>query len=565
MTPRLPLRRAARIAILLAASSVAPLVGVARAGDPPKPSGLPAAFESITPTELDLDLRYLASPELEGRDTPSVGLALAAERIVQRFASAGLLPALDSADVWQSITGKPLEGASTSTGGASGDATKPTGTFLRPWTRNLPTPDAASKLVLLGASPRDFRLGVDFAPVAGLAGDAEGELAFAGFGIDSRSERYSDLDGLKLKGAIALIVAGEPDHPKAFDGPEISDAAALWSKVDAVAKSGAAAILVARRPPAVAKAKDKKKEGEPAAEPARFSFRSTWADWVGARHDPEPKEKLPVLEVSLDCATALLGEDVQALAARIERAMKPVRVKTTGKRVKVASRTKEESVPIDNVVGFVRGTDLADEHVVVGAHYDHVGVDDRGRIGFGADDNASGTAALMELAQAISIAAPRRTVWFCAFSGEEDGLLGSKALAKRLPVDKAKIVAMVNLDMIGRGDASEVAVLGVNQTPWFEKLLSRAKALKPSGVTKLVLRQGEELFQRSDHYSFHEIGVPSLFFFEGLPIDKNKDYHTWRDTADKIDGDKVLHTTRLVFNTVWLLSTEDERPPRPRE
>ena len=107
-------------------------------------------------------------------------------------------------------------------------------------------------------------------------------------------------------------------------------------------------------------------------------------------------------------------------------------------------------------------------------------------------------------------------------------------------------------------------VLGIVQNPALEKVLDRAKLLHPTGVQQIVMRQGEDLFQRSDHYSFHQLGIPVLFFFEGLPIEKNPDYHTWRDTPDLIDYEKVLHTTRLTLNTVWLLSNDEARPPKPQ-
>lgn len=524
--------------------------------------GFASGFDSIRAAELDDDLEYLASPALEGRDTPSVGLELAARRIVKRFEAAGLTPCADSATHWKELTGREL-GDDTSGGS---DATAVRGTFLRPFKRTLPVPDAeASKLVLVRDGKEEiFRFGIDFVPIAGLEGSAEGELVFAGFGIDSAQERYSDLDGLELRAKIALIVEGEPEHARAFDGPDVTRSAALWRKIDDVAKSGAKAVLVVRRPPRADKA-DKKKVAAASDEAPRLSFRSTWADWVGAPRDEQPRTRIPALEISAACASAISGEDVLELARKIERSLRPQRVKLGGLRVQLAGKTNEKDVPIDNVVGVVRGGDLADEFVVIGAHYDHLGVDDRGRIGFGADDNASGSSALLEIAEALALAGPRRSVLCCAFAGEEDGLLGSKAFCARLPVERARIVAMINLDMIGRGEANEVAVLGVNQNPSFEKLLQRARGARPSGVTKIVMRQGEELFARSDHYSFHQLGIPALFFFEGLPIERNKDYHTWRDTPELVDRDKLLHTTRLVFNTTWLLSTDDERPPAPRD
>lgn len=184
-------------------------------------------------------------------------------------------------------------------------------------------------------------------------------------------------------------------------------------------------------------------------------------------------------------------------------------------------------------------------------------------MGAGADDNASGVSALLQVAEAFSVTPPRRSVIVCFFGSEEDGLHGSKAVAQNLPVPKEAVVAMVNLDMIGRGDAKEVAVLGLRQNPKLEDVLDRAKRLSKTGITKLVTGQGEELFARSDQYSFHEVGLPVLFFFEGLPISRNEDYHTWRDVPELVDAKKIRNTARLAYNTAWLLANDDDRPPPP--
>lgn len=538
------------------------LLASARGAPAAPATGHASGFGSIAASELARDLAFLASPELEGRDSPSLGLTRAAEHIGARFQAAGLLFAPDSAQVWKDLAGRELPSAPAT---GSADATAVGGTYLRPWTRQLPEPDAAKcKLVLApGASEQRFVVGVDFVPVAGHEGEARGELVFAGFGIAEKSERYDDLAGLKLDGKIALIVAGEPEHPRAFDGPEVTRAAALWRKLDALASAGAAAVLVVRRP-----VEDDDPGGtKPDAAGPALGFRHTWATWQGEESDAPPRQKRPIAELSPACASKLLGEDVLALAAKIDKSARPLRVKPSGgaRVVDLALRTQQRALAIDNVVGWVRGTDLSDEYVVLGAHYDHIGVDERGRIGCGADDNASGTSALLEIAEAIALAAPRRSVYLCAFSGEEDGLLGSRAFCQRLPIAADKIVAMVNLDMIGRGAANEVAVLGIVQNPGFEKVLARAKGLETTGVQKIVMREGEELFQRSDHYSFHQLGIPTLFFFEGLPLSRNKDYHTWRDTLELVDQEKVLRTTRLVYSTLWLISTDDERPARPRD
>ena len=123
---------------------------------------------------------------------------------------------------------------------------------------------------------------------------------------------------------------------------------------------------------------------------------------------------------------------------------------------------------------------------------------------------------------------------------------------------------MLNMDMIGRGSDSESIVLGVKQNPDLGKVLTRAKKLEKSGIKKIETKKGDELWQRSDHYSFHSVGVPVLFFFEALPITNNHDYHTWRDTPDGVDIAKVANTTKLIFNMAWLLGQDDAVPDAPR-
>jgi Zn-dependent M28 family amino/carboxypeptidase len=219
------------------------------------------------------------------------------------------------------------------------------------------------------------------------------------------------------------------------------------------------------------------------------------------------------------------------------------------------------------VVGILPGSDpeRAKEYVVIGAHYDHIGVDPWGRIGFGADDNGSGVAALLELADALALARPARSILFCGFSSEEDGLHGSRAIASNPPVPRESLVAMLNLDMIGRGETDEVVVLGVKQNPDLGKVLKRARKLKSTKLKKVITDRADHLWQRSDHYCFHEVGVPSLFLFEAPSDSDNPDYHTFRDTIDRVDLEKVVRTTRFTYNTAWILATDDDRPSAPRE
>jgi hypothetical protein len=534
------------------------------------PSAAAGGFETglatISKEDIEAHMRVLAGPEREGRDTPSQGLAEAARFLSQRYRDAGWLPATDSAEVWKALSKRPLPPMPVS-GASSADATVPEGTYLRPYMRRVPAPDEAAcylRLDLGSGAPKEFAYGKDFVPLAHCEGEVKGELAFAGFGIDAKKESYDDLEGVKLKGRIALVFESEPENAKRFEGPELTGDASLWKKIEHLREAQVAGVLFVRRPaPVDPKRKDKDEWEEPG-----LGFRHTWAQWNDPQgSDPAPKESLPCLEISLECASALAGVDLGVLLKTMDKNARPSKQSWKGRQVLLRSKCLAGDFEADNVIAWLPGSDpkLASEVLVIGAHYDHIGVDARGRIGFGADDNASGTAGLIELAQALSAARPRRSILACSFSGEEHGLLGSKAFGERLPVEKSRIVAMINMDMIGRGDKDEVAVLGIVQNPALEKVIERAKRLAPSGVNKIVLRQGEDLFQRSDHYSFHQLGVPVLFFFEGLPIERNPDYHTWRDTIDKLDFEKMRRTSVLVYETAWTLANDDERPPPSRE
>jgi hypothetical protein len=496
------------------------------------------AVATISETELRAHVELLAGPALEGRDSPSLGLDLAARYVEQEFERYGLAPLGDE--------------------------------FVHGFGMSVPVPVAEGcrlELRPVQGEVVHFELGRDFVPLAGCEGEASGELLFLGFGIDAPKEQFDEIPPRGLERKVAVILEGEPRHRKRFDGEDTSPYAVLWTKLVDLAEAGAGGVIVVRRAvPHFAQLPPPLRDGQA----PDVSFRHQFATWVGESSVPLPQGKrLPaVIEVDAECGARLLGVDVEALAEGADRSGKPPRHKFpsgAAPSVSFATQVVEREVPVPNVVGLVRGSDpaRAEEYVLIGAHLDHVGVDERGRVGFGADDNASGTSALLEVAQALATQPPPRSVLLVAFGGEEKGLLGSKAFCARPPVPLESLVAMLNMDMIGRGERDEVAVLGVEHNPSLERVLERAQDLSRTGVKKLVLRQGQELWQRSDHYSFHERGVPALFFFEGLPISRNEDYHTWRDTLDKLDLDKMARTTRLVFNTAWLLASDPQRPPRP--
>ena len=502
-----------------------------------------AGFESITDEEVRAHINLLASPQMEGRDTPSAGLDRAEQYVIEQLTSYGFQ-------------------------GAGED-----GAFLRPWTypQALETPVAEDCYLEIESGDlegKELALRKDFVPFPGANGQAVGELVFLGHGVHAPKQKYDDLKGGRLKGKIAMVLTEEPRHKKKLEGPEISEAANAYTKLVELEDEGIEGVIFVRRPGAT-NAVDKKNkpldEG-PELDLEEFGFHHTWPLWNDPSNDRNQKAALPAIEITPELASRLLGEDVLDLAAKMDKSGRTVRRDLDGLTVRFGAETEKRTMSADNVVAFLPGSDpdLADEYVVLGAHLDHLGFDSRGRLAAGADDNASGVSAMLEVAQAMAAAGPRRSIMVCAFSGEEDGLLGSRALCKDSPINTAAMVTMLNLDMIGRGKDSEAIVLGVSHNKDLGKVLKEALKLEKTGIKKTVTNKGEELWQRSDHASFHNVGVPVLFFFEALPISDNEDYHTWRDVPAGVNFEKVGNTARLVFNTAWLLAQDDDRPDDSR-
>ena len=228
-----------------------------------------------------------------------------------------------------------------------------------------------------------------------------------------------------------------------------------------------------------------------------------------------------------------------------------------------------EIVDTENVMGFIEGTDRKDEMVIISAHYDHVGVQD-GKIYYGSDDNGSGTVAVMELAQAFSIArehghGPRRSMLFLAVTGEERGLLGSKHYVKNPVRPLNQAVANLNLDMVGRVDKAHTDNPDYVYVIGSDKLSSELHQINEQAnatYTQLELDykynaddDPNRYYYRSDHYSFAKHNIPAIFYFNG----PHKDYHKPTDTIDLIDFERLEKRTRLVFHTAWILANREAR------
>lgn len=224
--------------------------------------------------------------------------------------------------------------------------------------------------------------------------------------------------------------------------------------------------------------------------------------------------------------------------------------------VKNLHKLQQERLPTHNLVGIVEGSDpaLRDEYIVVGAHLDHIGAEENSRrrdgIYNGADDNASGSAAVIEIARALGEAkrrgqGPKRSVIIILFSGEELGLLGSQYWVKKAPIPLSKIKGMVNLDMIGRLATDQLSLL------YGEKNQALRKHQDASGLGFKIEIESGGLLEGSDHYSFYTQGIPIVALFEGYDGgEMNPDYHGRGDHADKVNYTKLHNATRLAYRFV---------------
>ncbi|HIE74218.1 MAG TPA: M28 family peptidase [Flavobacteriales bacterium] len=229
---------------------------------------------------------------------------------------------------------------------------------------------------------------------------------------------------------------------------------------------------------------------------------------------------------------------------------------------------KRKRIKGENVLGYIEGTDLKDELIIITAHYDHLGKHDS-LIFNGADDDGSGTVATLEIAEAFMLAkkagnGPRRSVLIMPVSGEEKGLLGSKYYTKNPIYPLENTVANLNIDMIGRLDdwhdtANYVYLIGADRLSQELHDISETVNSKHIGLN-LDYKFNEEddpnrYYYRSDHYNFAKNNIPVIFYFNGV----HEDYHKVTDTVEKIDFEKVETITRLVFLTAWELANRDER------
>lgn len=245
-------------------------------------------------------------------------------------------------------------------------------------------------------------------------------------------------------------------------------------------------------------------------------------------------------------------------------------IKIKPSTITIELKIEEDKIQTENIIGMVEGTDKASEAIVISAHYDHIGI--KGETVYnGADDDGSGTVAVMELAQAFSEAkkagfGPRRSIIFMGMTGEEKGLLGSEYYSNHPVFPMEKTVTNLNIDMIGRldeehpEDENYVYLIGTNMLSQDLHDISE-NANKTYNNINLDYRYNSledpnKFYYRSDHYNFAKKGVPVIFYFNGV----HEDYHKSTDTIEKILFNKIENITQLVFYTAWDIANRDEKP-----
>jgi Peptidase family M28/PDZ domain/PA domain len=546
-----------------------------------------AAVQSVadSATRIDQDLRFLASDELEGRGVGTEGLNSAAKLIADRFKEFGLRTDL--------INGQPFQTFELTTGSVE------TGTSMI----GFSVPNEPDNQIRSFEANKEFVVGS-----FGGAGKFQGEVVFAGYGIDAPDVGYSDFAALELKGRVAIIMRrtpkqGSKDGP--FSGPHTSGRHAdLRSKITLATSNGAAAILFVNDEYSGAEAARKladqiKEVNEQIAKavdesplvtpPATTTISAEFAEQLNgliqkrrdllkkqSEFDPDPLmsfgyggngevNTVPCFHIKRQVANELLKRANQPtlseLEAQIDSDSKPRSRLLEGIQLTGEALLERVKTKVSNVIGVIDGAGPhAEETIVIGAHYDHIG---RGgaeslspgskEIHNGADDNASGTVSLLELARYFGSAntEPARRLVFIAFTGEELGLLGSARYVKDpvFPLDRT--LAMFNMDMVGRLADNKLIVFGTGTSSRWEAQLKQTA--EPFGF---ALTFNPEGFGPSDHSSFYAQKIPVLHFFTGT----HPDYHRPSDDWEKINQSGIVSITQYIAKQIELTLANPTKP-----
>ncbi len=513
-----------------------------------------SGLESITISDLQSHLNFLASDELEGRGNGDPGLKIAAKYLASQASRIGLKAIDDNSDYLQ----------------------------YYPLYKNSYNEDksnisiqSADKTEIIGS--KDYLL---LLPQRAGNIQLKGEVAFAGYGIISEENNYNDFENIDVKGKILLIMNRAPMNEEGdkcqFDDKDWMSLQNIIFKYHNLMMQGPEAVFLVLDP----------KSGYSSLEEIDPSyadmFRTFFSNKAPSGSDTNiSNHMLKIFLIHRHIADKILegtGNNLQELQEKIDKKVKPRSFIIPDKEISLSLELDREKLLIPNVAGMVEGSDPALKHeaLIFMAHYDHLGRDSKGAIFNGADDNASGSVALLEMAEAFmkEEQKPSRSILFLWVSGEEIGLYGSSHYADNPLIPLENTIAAINLDMVGRvrtaSDTGKimddnVSVLGGDTLGLIgghqsEELLRMAEDL--AAETGMVcdysyndINHPQRLYYRSDHISFAIHDIPVLFYSTGI----HRDYHQVTDIAEKINYEKLLKVSRYVYLLGYRLSNRTER------
>ena len=472
---------------------------------------------TLSPNQLRKHLEILAAPEMEGRASATMGQKKAGDYIEKQFKKLGLLPLLPDQ-------------------------------YQLPFNVYRDTVMEANIRVNDQAYQRDHEFGV-YTDMNHACDLRYSEVVFAKYGI--KTEKRNDYEGLDVQGKLVVVLGGEPmkDGKYVMNG---STQKGYWyyppAKVQAAASLGAGAILIIEKEFPMIMYNNK--------------LSSLWVSpYTFIYH-------INTFFISEKIAREIFKEKYNDILMGIEHDTLSS-IETVFANIDLTYSRRLQKLETTNVFGMIEGTQYPDEYVFIMAHYDHIGVIND-LIHYGADDNASGTAALIKLADAFVQAkkaghGPKRSVVFAAFSGEENGLWGSAHYAKDPILPHEKTSVGINMDMIGRTDFSYQHTPDSSNNLFVignDKLSSDLRDINDRNNSKLNLKLDYKyndlddpnyFFYRSDHFNFADKGVPVLFYTDG----EHADYHKHTDTIDKIDYGLLAKRSKLIFYTAWEIANMD--------
>ena len=479
--------------------------------------------KNITANNLSKDLHIIASDKFEGRETGKKGQKMAAEYIAKQFIAAGIPPYKEN-------------------------------TYYQEFLLNeiLPTPAEVS------IDGKKYKGNKDYYNYPGeteqrIEADS---ILFLGYGIQEDS--YNDYKDIGVKNKIVMILSGEPVSKDSLSLVTGKATKSIWSgyykiKSKKAKGEGAKALLIV-----VDNVVDDVLDNKHRLETSRIELESNKVD-------------MPTIFISKNMANDILqkSSSVNEIQNKISNTQTPL---NSGINTKIIIDIKNniKKISSENVLGFIEGSDLKEQLIVVTAHYDHLGMENKKVIFNGADDDGSGTVAVIALAEAFAKAkkegfGPRRSILFMTVAGEEKGLLGSSYYVEHPEFPLINTVCDLNIDMIGRIDEKHKNNPNYIYLIGSDKLSSDLHSIsenvnKTYSNLELDYTYNDEkdknrFYYRSDHYNFAKKNIPVIFYFNGV----HEDYHKETDDVEKINFEKIEKISRFIFFTTWQLANRNER------